>query len=108
MVSPKISFSFFKMSILASAAAAALTAGAPTVAQAGTAAPVQSVSALQTGVATDISAARRRHTAHRGSASARAAFGSIVDGPVYASPSHGGGYPGFGYGYGDNSRQTSF
>jgi hypothetical protein len=106
MFSPKISFPFLKMGVLA-IAAAAWTAGAPTVAQAGTAAPVQSVSALQSSVATDISAARRRHTARRGSASARAAFGSIVGGLGYASPSHGG-YPGYGYGYGDNSRQTSF
>ncbi len=74
-----------------------LTAVEPSVAMVGTTAPAKGVSMAQgidqeTSTATDISAARRRHHA-RGSAAVRAAFASIV-----------GGHSGYGYGYGDNSR----
>jgi hypothetical protein len=103
--------------LLANLAAALATFLAPSIACAGEAAPtLVPMSAWQGDAeiaATDISAARRRHHAYRGSAAARSAFGSIADGPVYEAPvdtlpSYGGGYAGFGYGVGDNSRNQSW
>ena len=81
------------------------------VATAAMAAPVRSTPVTQevskaTGAATDISAARRRHIARRGSA-AWGGFGSIRGGPVYRIPSYGGSYPGVGYGIHDNSGPRS-
>jgi hypothetical protein len=93
--------------VAAIVAAMTLIVVAPSVAMAGTAA--RSVSAAQqisnrAGTMTDISAAQRRHHAHRGTAAARAAYGSIYGGPAYGYPAYrDGGYPGYGYGVGDNS-----
>ena len=89
--------------VAAIVAAMTLIVVAPSVATAGTAA--RSVSAAQqisnrAGTMTDISAAQRRHRARRGYAAARAAYGSIYGGSVYG---YHGGYPGYGYGVGDNS-----
>jgi hypothetical protein len=89
----------------ASAAAVALMLAAPSGAMAGTAerngtAAHHIRNAAST--TTDISAAHRRHVAHRRT-SARAAYGSMIGGPVYEAPAYQGGYPGYGYGVGDNS-----
>jgi len=103
--------------LLAILATALATSLAPSIASAGDAVPTfVPMSAWQvdaTITATDVSAARRRYHAHRGGAAARNAFGSIADGPVYeapvdALPSYGGGYPAFGYGVGDNSRNQTW
>jgi hypothetical protein len=117
MLPRKIPFSFFSSSIVpAIVAVTALIAVAPSVATARTAAPAQGMSAAQqtsnkASTATDISASRRRHYAHRRGAVAMRAFGSFVGGgPVYAVPSYGGysrGYPGYGYGFGDNNRNRT-
>ena len=82
------------------------------VATAAMAAPVRSTPVTRevskaTSAATDISAARRRHIARRGSAAAWGAFGRIGGGGVYRIPSYGGSYPGFGYGIHDNSGPRS-
>jgi uncharacterized membrane protein len=107
MISRKILFSFL--------AAVSVIAVAPSIATAGTAARGDGLSVSS---ATDFSAARKRHHAYRGSASARNAFGSIGGGTVYGGslyggspyegPSYGGGYSGFGYGVGDNSRNQTW
>ncbi len=116
----KIRFFFFSnITVLAIGAAMALSVVAPSASMAGTAAPARSVSAAReignvTGAMTDISAARRRHYARRGSAAARGAFGSTIGGPVYRSPyypvyrsPYNDSYPGFGYGIHDNSGPRS-
>lgn len=63
---------------------------------------------------TDFSAAKKKHTSRN---NPNAAYGSIADGPVYGgpvytSPSYGNpsyGYSGgYGYGYGDNSRNQTW
>jgi hypothetical protein len=103
-------------------AAMSAMAVAPSVATAAAAAPADRVSIVRdagnaTG-ATDVSGARKRHHAYRGSAAARNAFGSIVGDTVYGgtlyggspyeAPSYRGGYPGYGYGIGDNSRNQTW
>jgi hypothetical protein len=110
---PKIQFSYRgNKTVAAVVTAMALIVVAPTGAMAGTAA--RSASAAQqissrTSTMTDISAAHRRHCARRGNAAARAAYGSIIGGPVYGYSSSGdGGYPGFGNGVGDNSRNRTW
>jgi hypothetical protein len=110
MISRKILFSFL--------AAVSVIAVAPSVATAGTTARGDGLSVRTVSSATDFSAARKRHHAYRGSASARNAFGSIGGGTVYGGslyggspyegPSYGGGYSGFGYGVGDNSRNQTW
>jgi hypothetical protein len=115
MLPRKIPFSFFSGgAVPAIVAAIALIAVAPSVTTAATAAPAGSVSAAQqvsykTSTATDISAAHRRHYARRGSVGFRRAFGSIIGGGPVDVPSfrsHGG-YPGYGYGIGDNNRNRT-
>jgi hypothetical protein len=97
-------------------AAVSVIVAVPSVATAGTTARDHAVSvAHAVGGATDFSAARKRHHAYRGSASARNAFGSIVGDTVYGGslyggapyqgPSYGGG---FGYGVGDNSQNQTW
>jgi hypothetical protein len=115
MLLRKIPFSFFRNGTAAAIVATmALIAVAPSVATAAVATPAGNVSAAQqvsykTSTATDISAARRRHYAGRGSVGFRRAFGSIIGGgPVYApSFRSNGGYPGYGYGIGDNNRNRT-
>ena len=100
--------------LLALAAALALTAAIPSVVRAEPSAlpsaktqPANAPTAkskFAANAVTDFSAARRhRHVAHR--AHVRNAYGAIVGGPVYETPSYGGGY---GYGYGDNSRNQTW
>ena len=100
MYARKIPFSFRRHNMVAAVAAAmALIALAPSGAEAGTAARQISHG---NSASTDISSARRHHVHH--SRAARAAYGSFVGHPVYESPAyHDGGYPGYGYGVGDNS-----
>jgi hypothetical protein len=121
MLLGKVRFAFRgNVAVLSIGAAVALMACAPSTSMAGTLVPARSVSAARevggrTGAMTDISAARRRRTAHRGSSAARAAYGRSIGGAIYGYPSdgdypgagYGGGYPGFGYGIGDNSGPRS-
>jgi hypothetical protein len=109
-----IPFSCFgRATVPAIVAAMALIAVAPSVATPATATPARSVPAAQqvsykTSTATDISAARRRHYARRGGVGFRRAFGSIIGGgPVFPSFHSQGGYPGYGYGIGDNNRNRT-
>ena len=101
MYAPRIPFSLHSPNAIAAVATAvALIALAPSGAAAGTAARQISHGGSAT---TDISAARRHH-AHHSRTAARAAYGSFVDRPVYGYPAYrDGGYPGYGYGIGDNS-----
>jgi hypothetical protein len=101
MYAPRIPFSFRSRNTIAAVAGAmALIALAPSGAAAGTAARQISHGSSAT---TDISSARRHH-AHHSRSAARAAYGSFVERPVYGYPAyHDGGYPGYGYGVGDNS-----
>jgi hypothetical protein len=100
-------FFFGDAAVAAGVVATALILAAPSGALAGTSArsvPAARQISRATGTMTDISAAHRRHYAHRGSAAGRAAYGSMVGGPVYGYPAYrGGGYAGYGYGIGDNS-----
>ena len=101
MYAPKIPSSFRSYNTIAAVAAAmALIALVPSGAAAGTAARQISHGSS---AATDVSSARRLHTHHSRTA-ARAAYGSLIERPVYGYPAyHDGGYPGYGYGIGDNS-----
>jgi hypothetical protein len=100
-----------RTAISAVVATAALMVAAPSGAMAGTAARNGTAAhhiRNATSTTTDISAARRRHTAHRGTAAARAAYGSVIEEPVYGGyPAYQGGGGGYGYGYGDNSNSYS-
>ena len=92
-------------SALAIVAATALSImGGASIVTARKAAAVQSV-----GTVTDFSA-QRRYTNNRRYSDPRAAYGSFVGSPAYLGNSYGsyGGYNGgFGYGYGDNSRNIT-
>ncbi len=90
--------------LLALAAALALTAAIPSIVHAS---PAKQTQAVAAGSVTDFSSAarRHRHVAHR--AHFRNAYGAIP-GPVYEAPSYGTGYQGYGYGYGDNSRNQTW
>jgi hypothetical protein len=112
-VSPrKIHFAFRgNIVALSIGVAVALIVGAPSASMAGTPVLARSGSAARevggrTGAMTDISAARRRHTARRGSPAAGAAYGNSIGGAIYGYPSDGG-YAGFGYGVHDNSGPRS-
>jgi hypothetical protein len=102
----KFRFSFHTDTAIAAAfAVIALTVSVPSGAMAGTAARNASAAYHTSNAAsttTDISAAQRRHYAHRGSVRSRAAYGSYIGGPVYEPPAYSGGQS-FGYGVGDNS-----
>jgi hypothetical protein len=89
---------------LALIAAVITTVAMPSATMAATAAPSQELSvAYRATLATDLSAARRRHHARR--TTLRDAFGSIGGGSVtYGAPS----YQGYGYGVGDNSRNQTW
>jgi len=99
--------------LLALAAALALIAAIPSLAHAAPApakaAPAKSVvvkHAYAQSMPTDFSSAARRHHQHyvvRNSV--RNAYGAFVGGPVFAAPSYS---SGFGYGYGDNSRNQTW
>jgi hypothetical protein len=93
--------SFGRTAALATAAAIALTAFEPSMAQAGTSTPVKGISATSgTSDATDISAARRRYYRGGGGAAAAAAFAGIVGtGLAIAASQDRGYYGGPGYGY---------
>jgi hypothetical protein len=101
MYAPRVPFSFRSRNTIAAVAVAmALIALAPSGAEAGLAARQISHGSSAT---TDISSARRHH-AHHSRTATRAAYGSFIDRPVYGYPAyHDGGYPGYGYGIGDNS-----
>jgi hypothetical protein len=102
----KFPFSFHTDTAIAAAfAAIALMVAVPSGAMAGTAARDGSAAYQISNAAsttTDISAAHRRHYAHRGSVRTRAAYGSYIGGPVYEPPAYSGGQS-YGYGVGDNS-----
>jgi hypothetical protein len=109
MLPPKIPFSLLSNKTApAIVAALALITVAPSIAPAAAVVTIRNGSTAQqisnrTGAATDISAARRRHYAR-----IRNAFGSIIGRPVYAPHFYGGGgYPGYGYGIGDNNRNRT-
>jgi hypothetical protein len=102
MLPRKLPLSFLS----AAAVVAAMTLAMPSGASAGTVTRHAAHHVRHSASATtDISASRRRHTAHHRSTAARAAYGSVIDGPVYGypAPAYQGGYPGYGYGIGDNS-----
>jgi hypothetical protein len=85
-------------------AAVITTAAMPSATMAATASPSQELSVVHGAtLATDLSAARRRHYARR--TTPRDAFGSIGGGSVtYEAPSH----AGYGYGVGDNSHNQTW
>ena len=91
---------FARTAALATVAALALTAFEPSKAQAGTAAPLNGVSAASgTSDATDISAARRRYYRGGGGAAAAAAFAGIVGTGLAIAASQDRGYYGGGPAY---------
>lgn len=92
--------SFGRAAVLASVAALALTAFEPSMAQAGTVAPLKGLSATSgTSDATDISAARRRYYRGGGGAAAAAAFAGIVGTGLAIAATQDRGYYGGGPAY---------
>ncbi len=90
--------------LLALAAALMLTAAIPSIVRAS---PVKETHAIVNSSVTDFSSAARHHRHLARRAHVRNAYGAIL-GPVYEAPSYGSGYQGYGYGYGDNSRNQTW